>query len=128
MKNKVIVRVTSVVISLILATILLLSVIIPSLGKSYAYDAQYIRQFTDSLITNRNQYFDSSVVYELPSGVKDTDEISVIISLSNPALLDELDAKIRAQKDNLSSEPDEFELDEDDDDDFDIRTLGEGDL
>ncbi|MBR2444190.1 MAG: leucine-rich repeat protein [Clostridia bacterium] len=89
MKNKVIVRVTSVVISLILATILLLSVIIPSLGKSYAYDAQYIRQFTDSLITNRNQYFDSSVVYELPSGVKDTDEISVIISLSNPALLDE---------------------------------------
>mgnify|MGYP003296044741 CR=1 FL=1 len=47
---------------------------------------------------------------------------------ANPALLDELDAKIRAQKDNLSSEPDEFELDEDDDDDFDIRTLGEGDL
>ena len=47
---------------------------------------------------------------------------------ANPELLDELDAKIRAQKDSLSSEPDEFELDEDDDDDFDIRTLGEGDL
>ncbi|MBQ7906692.1 MAG: leucine-rich repeat protein [Clostridia bacterium] len=89
MKNKVIVRVASVVISLVLATILLLSVIIPSLGKSYAYDAQYIKQFTDSLTTNRNQYFDSSVVFELPSGVKDSDEISVIISLSNPALLDE---------------------------------------
>ena len=47
---------------------------------------------------------------------------------ANPALLAELDAKIRAQKDNLSAEVDEFELDEDDDDDFDIRTLADGDL
>ncbi len=39
------------------------------------------------------------------------------------ALLAELDAKIRAQKDQLAESAEEFELDEDDDDEFDIRTM-----
>jgi recombination protein RecA len=43
----------------------------------------------------------------------------------NPALLNELDAKIRAQKENIENTIEEFELDEDDDDEFDIRTLEE---
>ena len=44
---------------------------------------------------------------------------------SDPALLAELDAKIRSMKDKLSdAEEDEFELD-DDEDDFDIRTVKE---
>ena len=42
----------------------------------------------------------------------------------NPALLAELDAKIRAQKDNIANTIEEFELD-DEDDDFDIRTMDE---
>ena len=42
----------------------------------------------------------------------------------NPAILSELDAKIRAQKDDIESTVEEFELD-DEDDDFDIRTLEE---
>ncbi len=46
---------------------------------------------------------------------------------SNPALLAELDMKVRAMRDNIPTGEDEFELD-DDDDDFDIRTLGEDDL
>ena len=44
---------------------------------------------------------------------------------SNPELLAELDAKIRAMKDTLPDTTEEFELDEDDDDEFDIRTLEE---
>ena len=40
----------------------------------------------------------------------------------NPALLAELDAKIRAQKEDIVNNIEEFELD-DEDDDFDIRTL-----
>ncbi len=40
----------------------------------------------------------------------------------DPALLAELDAKIRAQKDQIESAAEEFEL-EDDDDEFDIRTM-----
>ena len=43
---------------------------------------------------------------------------------SDPALLAELDAKIRSMKDKLPEAEDEFELDEDDDD-FDIRTVKE---
>ena len=46
---------------------------------------------------------------------------------SNPALLAELDMKIRSMKDKLADKDDEFELDEDDDE-FDIRTMGEDDL
>ena len=44
---------------------------------------------------------------------------------SKPALLEELDAKIRASRDQLTDTVEEFELDEDDDE-FDIRTLEEG--
>jgi len=43
----------------------------------------------------------------------------------NPELLAELDAKVRAMKDNIADTEEEFELDEDDD--FDIRTLDEDD-
>ena len=46
---------------------------------------------------------------------------------SNPALLAELDMKIRSMRDKLADKEDEFELDEEDDD-FDIRTLGDDDL
>ena len=42
----------------------------------------------------------------------------------NPALLSELDARIRASKDQIADTIEEFELDEDDDD-FDIRTMDE---
>ena len=45
---------------------------------------------------------------------------------SNPALLAELDAKIRSMKDQLPDAEEEFELDEDEDE-FDIRTIKEDD-
>ena len=46
----------------------------------------------------------------------------------NPALLAELDMRVRAMRDNLSApKDDEFELD-DDDDEFDIRTMGDDEL
>ncbi|MBO5883155.1 MAG: recombinase RecA [Clostridia bacterium] len=44
----------------------------------------------------------------------------------DPAMLAELDAKIRAMKDSIPDTDAEFELDEDDDD-FDIRTISEDD-
>jgi len=42
----------------------------------------------------------------------------------NPAMFDEIDAKIRAMSEQIDLGDDEFDLDEGDDDDFDIRTLG----
>ena len=44
---------------------------------------------------------------------------------SDPALLAELDAKIRSMRDKLPDAEEEFELDEDDEDEFDIRTVKE---
>ncbi len=42
---------------------------------------------------------------------------------ADPALFDEIEAKIRAMQDQLEVMEEEYELDEDDDDDFDIRSL-----
>ena len=42
---------------------------------------------------------------------------------ADPALFDEIEAKIRAMQDQLESMEEEYELDEDDDDEFDIRSL-----
>ena len=42
---------------------------------------------------------------------------------SNPAMFDELDAKIREMSEKVTLDDSEFDLDEDDGDDFDIRTL-----
>ena len=44
---------------------------------------------------------------------------------NNPALLAELDMRIRAMKDSIPEADNEFELD--DEDEFDIRTMGEED-
>ena len=41
----------------------------------------------------------------------------------NPALLAELDMKVRAMRENIVAADTEFELDDDDDDEFDIRTM-----
>ena len=45
---------------------------------------------------------------------------------SNQALMDELEAKVRAMADKLSDNSDEFELDDDDDfESFELETLSE---
>ena len=54
------------------------------------------------------------------------DNVRALIE-GNPALLAELDMKVRAMRDKLPAGEEEFELD-DDDDEFDIRTLGDDDL
>jgi recombination protein RecA len=50
------------------------------------------------------------------------DNVRKIIE-GNPALLAELDAKVRSMKDNIETAGEDFELDEEFEDDFDIRTL-----
>ena len=58
------------------------------------------QQITDSIIKltdkdinkNLDQYINSSVMYKLPSTVKDTDDISVIIRVKESSLLDAYEA------------------------------------
>ncbi len=98
------------------------------------------QQITDSIIKltdkdinkNLNQYINSSVMYKLPSTVKDTDDISVIIRVKEASLLDAYEAgdkslsfteyaysqeadlvadKILAQKETILSDFDNREID-----------------
>ncbi|MBE6594407.1 MAG: hypothetical protein E7644_01270 [Ruminococcaceae bacterium] len=74
-------------VSLLLALVLLLGALITAVGGTESAGST-IRLLEESLITNRNQFFDSSVVYELPDTVKDTDIISLIIKTEEESLLD----------------------------------------
>ncbi|MBQ3507616.1 MAG: hypothetical protein IJA91_03615, partial [Clostridia bacterium] len=47
-----------------------------------------IRPFEGNLITNRDHYIDSSVMYKLPETIKETDEISVIVEVAEKPLLE----------------------------------------
>ncbi len=48
-----------------------------------------IRPFEGSLITNRDQFLDGSVMYKLPETIEETDEISVIIEVKEKPLLEQ---------------------------------------
>ncbi len=79
-----------------LTTSLLLLVITVSLTLTSCFNIggqndvsdSLIKQITGAINTNRNNYLDSSVVYQLPDTVKDTDLISVIIRTDEVSLLD----------------------------------------
>ncbi len=50
-----------------------------------------IRLLDGNIITNRDSYLDSNVMYKLPETVKDTDDISVIIEVKEAPLLSQYD-------------------------------------
>lgn len=85
MNKKVITRVSSLLIVVAMTLLMLVAFISPVAGESM--QGTGITQL-GNVETNWQQYLDSSVVSKLPETVKSTDEISVIIMLDNPALLD----------------------------------------
>ncbi|MBP3396603.1 MAG: leucine-rich repeat protein [Clostridia bacterium] len=74
-------------VSLLMALVLLLGALITAVGGTESAGST-IRLLEETLITNRNQFFDNSVVYELPDTVKDTDIISLILKTDEESLLD----------------------------------------
>lgn len=90
MEKKTFKKPTLVAVAILLAIMMLLPVLLPLVtDKAYASEATLLRQFTDPIITNRDQYFDKNVVQSLPSTIKDDDDISIILSFDTPALVDE---------------------------------------
>ena len=47
-----------------------------------------IRPYNGSLINNKENYYDSSVIYKLPDTVEDTDELSLIVKMKSASLMD----------------------------------------
>ena len=86
-------RVTRIVIS---ATVLLLVIsMVISFGIFNKADGETTHPFIELLEgdinSNKEQYYDNSVIYKLPDTVKSTDDISVIISTKSTTLLDAYD-------------------------------------
>lgn len=50
--------------------------------------SSYVSLSKQDINTNKEKYYDNSVIYKLPSTVKDTDEISLIIDVKHSTLLD----------------------------------------
>ena len=96
MKKNTITKVTSGLLVLMLAFVMLFVAAADTVGTVSAEvsekleEAAYIKEL-GNVDTNYEQFLDGSVVQRLPDGVNDNDEISVIIMLDNPSLLDTYD-------------------------------------
>ena len=87
MKRKGITRIVTVSISVVLLFAMLFSICTSALASSSSSPA-YINEYDGNLKTNIEQFFDGNVVQKLPSTVKNTDTVSVIIDMDLPAVMD----------------------------------------
>ena len=83
MNKKILTRVSSSILIFAMAVVMLVASILPAYGES----AGGIKQLYN-IDTNYQQYLDSTVAYQLPDTVKDDQEISVIIMMSESAIVD----------------------------------------
>lgn len=91
MKKSTFGRVTQAVLALMLAAALVLGVAaLPQTAKASAYEASSIK-LRDDVAVNYMDYVDSSVMFQLPDTIRNDDEISVIITVGVPSLMDAYD-------------------------------------
>ena len=87
MKRKTIGRIATVVISVVMLIAIILSICTSALGITGS-SPTYFNEYNGNLKTNTESFFNNTVVQKLPSTVKNTDTISVIIDLNMPAIMD----------------------------------------
>ena len=87
MKTKRTARIALVAISALLLFAMLFSVGASVLGVN-ATAPTYLSEYNGKLKDNMEQFFNPSVVQKLPSTVKNTDTISLIVDLNMPAIMD----------------------------------------
>ncbi len=74
---------------LLFAVMLLFCAVVSPQAEAVDFKASYITKLdNDKVNVNTESYFDSDVIYKLPAGVSDDEEISVIIKLSVKDLMD----------------------------------------
>ena len=102
-------KLTTGVIGLVMALVMVLSVVSLLSEESTDPIASSIKKLEGNIDTNMKDYLDSSVVYKLPDTVKDTDVLSVIVRLEDEPLLDlyaKSDKKVSFTEYALSDEAD----------------------
>ena len=87
-KQKTTIRVLTVVLAAVM-TLSAAAAVIGWLIPDSAVNGGGIHLFDGDLITNKENYYDSSVIYKLPETIKETDEISVIIEVKEESLLEQ---------------------------------------
>ena len=87
MKNRHFAKLSQTVLAVVIAATLLLGVVTFPQAQASAYEASAIR-LRDDITVDYKDYVDSSVMFELPDTIKSSDEISVIITVDVPNLMD----------------------------------------
>ncbi|MBQ8322216.1 MAG: leucine-rich repeat protein [Clostridia bacterium] len=89
-KKQTLLRIATAVIALVmlLSTLLAVSMSATGGGAASALTQSGIRPYNGSLINNKENYYNSSVIYKLPDTVEDTDELSLIIKMQSTSLMD----------------------------------------
>ena len=83
MNKKILAKVSSSILVLAMAVVMLVASILPAYGET----AGGIKQLYN-VDTNYQQYLDNSVIYQLPETIKDDQEISVIIVMAEEAIVE----------------------------------------
>ena len=96
MKNKTVARLLQAAFALLLATTILFGVLAAPQAQASSYQASGITRRED-LTHDYTQYLDSSKMYPLPAGVQDDQQISVIVTVDAPNLMDAYEATDRTQ-------------------------------
>ncbi len=91
MKHKTFKRIGISVVTTLLVLSMSLAICISTFKETASAtsdSSSFISQIKQELNTNKEKYYDTSKVYQLPSTVKDTDEISLIVEVKQDTLLD----------------------------------------
>ena len=84
--------VTTVVLLVSLLTTVFATLLTSATGKNYG-SSPYISLLENPVDIDESQFYDGTKVFKLPSTVKDTDELSLIVQMSERSLLDVYDSK-----------------------------------
>ena len=87
MKRKLIGRIATSAVAVVMLIAIILSICTSALGITGS-SPSYFSEYNGNLKTNTESFFNNTVVQKLPSSVKNTDIISVIIDLDMPAIMD----------------------------------------
>lgn len=81
MKNKTYLHILQGTAVLLVIAALLVGFIAPPQAEAVRQTPAFSINKLDGLEVNYKDYFDGSVIYQLPAGIRDDEEISVIITL-----------------------------------------------
>ncbi len=75
-------------VAILLLLVLSLLFVGSDFGQVAVQASEYIREITGNINTNIEQYFDGSVLYQLPDTIEADQDISVVVKLANTSIID----------------------------------------